>query len=1119
MNRYSKLPNPLNPPLYEMLWAETRGDVNLVNPGSRLRARIEQLPGKGQVVKSLGGSEEYAINCPMCGDSRHRCQINHALGTTVNGIKVRYLAHCFNENCRGLYEWVMEKLEKYSGREGVTPPAYSAVPAAAASGPLDIHAIAKEAAEKHERLSGVQPLETLPADHKVLAYVRGRGFDPGFLSGEFGVGFASSGDKAGRLVIPVFFEGVEVGWTARAIPNVTGTPRPYNAHKYINASCFPKSKFLYNYDRAREYEVIALAEGVTDVWKIGLWGMALFGKHMSAAQCDLLCSAAEAKKAWIVLLGDASTERDAAASAWKQNFQMIRAKYKYPSRLRLHLFDVGDPGDRTTEELHGIVRCLEINSGGHMTTRPKNAKTPAVAAGANEGRKSAALGGGAFAAAGERAPSLNGLAKCQEARAGMEIGRPARYLSSAGNAYSPPRYHYLLDAGSLRPALEYCRPFPATAVDCEWEGESPRAGGRLLTIQFSVRPREAFVAVLNSGAGDRKFSPAPATAIEMLRDLLLRPDIAIIGQNFRAALEWLIPLGLDLTAAYAERGFDVALVSHLLAEEEPCEPAPLALRYTDMGRNDAAARRLPDRGSTRAKSPDEVLWRSAAEGADALMRMYPALRQALWDDHLRAMDAMPLEGGQGDWLLSPDEAAKRGKAFCPSLWTLFRHVVMPATVPLKEVELEGMPVDQDRLRDLARIFTRRRDRLGAELRELAGDPDFNPNSPVQVREVLFGDPNAAFVGLLEDYRSVNAMAVNQLAEPAPGEAGAPARGKGLAAHIDSDGRVRTVISQLTETGRYRSSRPNLTNIPRSREGNFARIFGKEAPPPVRSMFQAPAGGVYIEADMKAAELFTLAHLAGDAEFKSALAARDKTGEPLSFHTTAMCRFFKLRISPEAAAAAMDSGTAEGERLKGLRTAAKSVVFGILYGRGAAAICQAVKREGVACAAAEARKWIDGYRETFPRAWYYLDECKRRARETGLLTNPYGRIRRFAPSDDPAAIAAQEREARNFPIQSTVADSLSLALCRLVRERDRRGMGTRLVLPIHDAILLWAPYEEIQAACRLLRWAVTDAPGAEVPRIGLRYEVELAFYQRWNEQLDPARLADIAGVKPDSRQAG
>jgi hypothetical protein len=73
------------------------------------------------------------------------------------------------------------------------------------------------------------------------------------------------------------------------------------------------------------------------------------------------------------------------------------------------------------------------------------------------------------------------------------------------------------------------------------------------------------------------------------------------------------------------------------------------------------------------------------------------------------------------------------------------------------------------------------------------------------------------------------------------------------------------------------------------------------------------------------------------------------------------------------------------------------------------------------------------------------------------------------------------------------------------------------LPVHDAIPLWAPYEEIQDACRLLRWAVTNAPGAEAPGLGLRYEVGLEFSQRWNEPIDPERLASLAGVKADGRQ--
>ena len=362
MSRYPGLPNPLNPTLHEMLVAECNGDVRIVNPGSPLQYRIQKAPGKRPVVKSWGGSEEYVVNCPLCNDKRHRCHINHAMGTRVEGVKVRYLAHCFNEDCRGLYEWVMARLEAFREWEQETAPPHGIAPVAVGPGPLDIHAVAREAAEKHERLEGVLPLERLPAGHGALEYVRGRGLDPLFLSREFGVGCGSSGAKARRLVIPVFFDGIEVGWTARAVPGMTDmrvcrseSPWPYDVPKYVNAFGFPKSKFLYNFDRAREHRVIAVAEGVSDVWKIGVWGMALFGKHMSAAQCDLLCSAAEAKEAWIVLLGDASTERDDAASAWRQNFQAIRAKYKYPSRLRLQLFDDGDPGDRTSRELHSIV--------------------------------------------------------------------------------------------------------------------------------------------------------------------------------------------------------------------------------------------------------------------------------------------------------------------------------------------------------------------------------------------------------------------------------------------------------------------------------------------------------------------------------------------------------------------------------------------------------------------------------------------------------------------------------------------------------------------------------------------------------------------------------------------
>jgi DNA polymerase I-like protein with 3'-5' exonuclease and polymerase domains/uracil-DNA glycosylase len=748
--------------------------------------------------------------------------------------------------------------------------------------------------------------------------------------------------------------------------------------------------------------------------------------------------------------------------------------------------------------------------------------------------------------------------------------RMLAHLLRGGEAAKPPaHYHYLRSEDELRPAVEYCQGFRDLALDCEWSGESPRRGGRLLTVQFGVRPGESFVAILWSKTGGYGFRPGQTAAVRLLRDLLCRPGVRLIGQNLRSDLHWLEDLGVSVAGAFAAGGFDTMLASHLLAEEDDHDLMALTLRHTELGRYDYQAQLLLDQGLTHADLPDEVLHPYAAADADALMRVYPELWRRLRADHERVCRerGIPLERS---WA-GPDRA---GGAYVPSLFNLFRHVVMPATGPILEMEEEGLPVDRDRLQSLVAAFADRQNDLLGDLRRVVGSAEFNPASPRQVQEVLYGrrddgllgvpDPGGVrrelrlgltpvkaaggrrnrpgesaaipvkssstdaatlaafaeegheFARLMLDYRTVSTMTKTILAEAAPeGEGKASAR-KGIAACTDPDGRVRTVISQMTETGRYRSARPNLMNLPRAKESVFGRVFGGEKLPPLRSIIRAAEGGVFIEADKQSAELFTLAYIANDKAFKEALAARDAAGNPISFHTAAMVKFFKLEMSPAEATAIMDAGGPEAKRLKALRTGAKAVNFGIPYGRGANSICEEVRREGVDCTPGEAQDWIDGYRDGFPDAWAYLQDCRNRVDEPGWLANPYGRIRHFVRSSDESVMAGQRREATNFPIQSTVADALSLDLIRIQRERDRREMRTRIVLSIHDAVMLWAPHDEIGRAGELLRWAMVDAFGAEVPGIGLRYGVDIEYSERWNEPLDPYRLHELSRGEVDRR---
>lgn len=355
---FPKIDNPLNPSLYDFLWSHTGGKVSVINKGQPLQYNIVERNGRRSIFRSGSSGEEYALNCPICGDTRGRCYINHTFGTWIEGIPIYHLAHCHNEDCDSeISTWLREEM-KGGGKDRRSVPASKGE----ASPPFDPARMARDSHERHEKLSHVQSLSVLPPDHSAVKYVVERGFEVSYLCASFNVGFFKANPYPfnlanGRLIIPIMFEGLPVGWIARVIPGYTSRPRWMSDEppKYYFSQGIAKANFLYNYDQAKDADVIAVVEGPTDVWKVGTWGMALFGKAMSSQQCQLLCRAAENRGAGIVLLGDASTEKDNAAAAWEANYQRLRAAYRYPKRVYLYLFKQGDPGDCSPQELHDLV--------------------------------------------------------------------------------------------------------------------------------------------------------------------------------------------------------------------------------------------------------------------------------------------------------------------------------------------------------------------------------------------------------------------------------------------------------------------------------------------------------------------------------------------------------------------------------------------------------------------------------------------------------------------------------------------------------------------------------------------------------------------------------------------
>jgi DNA polymerase I-like protein with 3'-5' exonuclease and polymerase domains len=753
-------------------------------------------------------------------------------------------------------------------------------------------------------------------------------------------------------------------------------------------------------------------------------------------------------------------------------------------------------------------------------------------------------------------------------------------------------YRTVTDEETLTEILRANDGEPLVAIDCEWHGESPNRGdGELLLIQFSFRPGEAYVIVLHSRTSDIRFAPSRAAAVNALREYFRRnPGITIIGQNLRADQKWLEDVGLDLSEQYADRGFDAMLAAHLLAEEDEHDLTALTMRYTDMGRYDQTAQFLLDnQGMTHSQLPDDVFFPYAAADVDSLQRMYPVLKGRLLDNHRQVCKIYGVDPADGE--MSVTQAALTRKTYIPSLWNLFKYIVMPANRPIREVEREGLLLDAAYCNELTKAYRVVCDFMLEEIRHDIGDPAFNPGSTIQLRELYFSDPikterlgdrklrmgkdplfttgkppkpwyrvkeekevwwtegvgweshswqpsldddtlaayadeGCVISAKIRDYRLIRGLLSRTLALP---DEESKAYEDGFLKYLDRDNKIRTSILQLSKTGRWRSFNPNCQNLPKSKEARFSAVVGKAKSalaskgfptvlPSVRSTFVAEDGGLLLEWDLQSAELWTNAYWGDDPVFKETLNQKYANGDPVSFHTASMIKFFRLPYTVEEVDAVMAAGGAEGKKLKMWRTATKTINFGIPYGRGAAAIQAEVQSYGIDCSREDAEGWLQAYKDTFHVAWDKLVAGSLRVWDPGFLVNPYGRIRHFQRVDDDAFMAAQEREALNYPIQSTVADFINDAADRFVRERDRLGLRTRLKLAIHDALMAWVPYGEIKTVVDMAQWVMVDAPGAEVPGIGLRYGVDLEVNKRWNEKIDPWFLYDVSSGALDRRPA-
>jgi uracil-DNA glycosylase family 4 len=320
--------------------------------------------------------------------------------------------------------------------------------------------------------------------------------------------------------------------------------------------------------------------------------------------------------------------------------------------------------------------------------------------------------------------------------------------------------------------------------------------------------------------------------------------------------------------------------------------------------------------------------------------------------------------------------------------------------------------------------------------------------------------------------------------------GNPIYEKGLLQWVMPDSRIRSHINQCLETGRWAFRRPNLQNISKRREADYFKIMGaKRYPGPLRAMFVAPPGHVLIEADFVGAELAVMAWMSQDPTMmEHARRAMLPENHPdyYDIHSNIAVKFFQLLIpnDPKVVEEGAKKGlilimgascppTKQALEICGhihLRVAAKNVIFGYAYGRGAKAIARQCKEESkpgqTEVTVEQAQILIDGLAELYPGLVDYFQGCKRRVVEPGWIRNPFGRLRRFRAPDDTRTpegrmiLGELERQCMNFPIQSAVADAMNRAVDNLYQYRETHDVQYKIACQIHDAVILEVPLRHI-----------------------------------------------------------
>ena len=400
---------------------------------------------------------------------------------------------------------------------------------------------------------------------------------------------------------------------------------------------------------------------------------------------------------------------------------------------------------------------------------------------------------------------------------------------------------------------------------------------------------------------------------------------------------------------------------------------------------------------------------------------------------------------------------------------LFFDLEMPLVFLLYEMQMEGIGVNKEELVLYGKKLQESIATLESEIYEMAGET-FNINSPKQLGVILFEKLKLPFGKKTKTGYSTSADILEKLKLEDPIiekilEYRTLAKLKstyadGLDAFICADGRIHTKFHQtITATGRLSSAEPNLQNIPVRLE------LGRQ----IRKLFVPKEGCVFVDADYSQIELRILAHMSEDESLIKAYQ------EEQDIHRMTASKVFHIPFE---------------EVTPAQRSNAKAVNFGIVYGISSFGLGQDLN-----ITRKEAEGYINQYFEAYPNLKKYLDNLVISAKETGYVTTLYGRKRPIPEimSSNFMQRSFGERIAMNSPIQGTAADIMKIAMLRVKKALKEQGLKTKILLQIHDELLLEAPKEEAEQVAKLLKEEMMAAVTLTVP-----LSVEVKTGENWYE---------------------